>query len=85
MGKKTKQERRTRSESHNGPVTLVSPIYAAVERPVTTAELAKHLSVTPRTLATYRAERKIPFWRINSRQIRYRISDVERDLARNRV
>jgi DNA-binding transcriptional MerR regulator len=64
---------------------LVSPLYAAVEPPVTSKQIAKHLQITTRTLATYREQRLIPFWRINSRNLRYRISDVERALARNNV
>ena len=52
------------------------------EKPVTSAQLAEHLQVTTRTLATYRAQRRIPFWRINARNIRYRVSDVERALAK---
>jgi len=52
------------------------------ERPVTTAQLADHLQVTTRTLAAYRAQKRIPFWRINSRNIRYRLSDVERALVK---
>jgi hypothetical protein len=51
------------------------------EQPVTTAQLAQHLQITTRTLATYRAQRRIPFWKINPRNFRYRISDVERALA----
>src|SRR5262245_12631319 len=31
------------------------------ERPVTTAQLAQHLQVSTRTIATYRAKRRIPF------------------------
>ena len=52
------------------------------EKPLTSAQLAEHLQVTTRTLATYRAERRIPFWRINSRNIRYKLSDVEKALAK---
>ena len=65
------------------PVTLVSPIFADIEKPVTSRQLADHLQVTTRTLANYRDQRLIPFWRLNSRNIRYRISEVERALARN--
>lgn len=52
------------------------------EQPVTTAQLAVYLQVTTRTLATYRAQRRIPFWKINPRNFRYRISDVEKALAK---
>ena len=63
---------------------VVSPaILSAVEQPITTRQLAEHLQVTDRTIATYRAKRLIPYWRLNSRNIRYRLSDVERALAKN--
>ena len=63
---------------------IVSPaILNAVERPVTSTQLATHLQVGTRTLATYRAKGRIPFMRLNSRNIRYRLSDVERALAKN--
>lgn len=52
------------------------------EKPLTSAQLAEHLQVTTRTLATYRAKRRIPFWRLNARNIRYRLSDVEKALAK---
>jgi hypothetical protein len=62
---------------------VVSPaITNGAEKPVTTAQLAEHLQLTERTIADYRAKRRIPFWRINARCIRYRLSDVERALAR---
>jgi hypothetical protein len=59
-----------------------TPIIVSTEQPLTTAQLAKHLQVTTRTLATYRAKRRIPFWKINSRNIRYRLSDVEAALQK---
>jgi Helix-turn-helix domain len=52
------------------------------ERPVTTAELAEHLRCTSRTIANYRAQKLIPFWRLNARRILYRISDVESALSK---
>jgi hypothetical protein len=73
--------RASKSRESSGPGTLVSPISNGVERPVTTAQLADHLQVTTRTIATYRELRIIPFWRINARRILYRLSDVERSLA----
>jgi hypothetical protein len=76
--------RASKSRTSSEPV-FVPPIFAAVEQPVTTLQLAAHLQVSTRTLATYREQRIIPFWRINSRNIRYRISDVERALSRNNV
>jgi DNA-binding transcriptional MerR regulator len=51
------------------------------EKPLTSAQLAEHLQVSTRTLATYRAKNLIPYWRINARNIRYRLSDVEAALA----
>ena len=65
-------------------LAVVSPaILSAVEQPITTRQLAQHLQLTDRTIATYRAKRLIPFWRLNSRNIRYRLSDVEKALAKN--
>jgi DNA-binding transcriptional MerR regulator len=62
---------------------VISPAVSnGTEQPVTTAQLAKHLQVTSRTLANYRAKRLIPFWKINARNFRYRISDVEKALAK---
>jgi hypothetical protein len=84
MEKNSAQARRaSKSRDPSGPVPLVvSPgILNGVERPVTTRQLADHLQVTTRTIANYREQRLIPYWRINSRNIRYRISDVERALS----
>jgi len=63
---------------------LISPTITNgnTEKPVTTRQLAEHLQVSTRTLASYRAARKIPFWKINARNFRYKISDVERALAK---
>jgi Helix-turn-helix domain len=61
---------------------LHARITNGLEQPVTTRQLAEHLQVTTRTLASYRAARKIPFWKINARNFRYKISDVERALAK---
>jgi hypothetical protein len=74
----------TKSRKYSEPVPLIlSPaILNGIERPVTTRQLAHHLQLTDRTIANYRAQRLIPFWRINSRNIRYRLSDVERALAK---
>lgn len=52
------------------------------EKPLTTKQLAEHLQLCDRTIANYRAQRRIPFWRINARCIRYRLSDVEKALAK---
>ncbi len=59
-------------------------IVNGLEVPVTTEQLAKHLQVTSRTLATYRAKGMIPYWKLNPRQFRYRISAVEMALANAR-
>jgi hypothetical protein len=68
------------------PRELSEPFtFVGIERPVTTEQLAAHLQVSTRTIAAYREQRLIPFWRLNSRCIRYRISDVERALSRNNV
>jgi hypothetical protein len=72
--------RASKSREPSEPFTFVG-----IERPVTTEQLAAHLQVSTRTIATYREQRIIPFWRINSRCLRYRISDVERALSRNNV
>jgi hypothetical protein len=55
-----------------------------VEPLVTTEELASHLRCTPRTIASYRADRRIPFIRITPRRILYRVSDVEAQLAKQK-
>ena len=68
---------------NTGGAPLVAPLLNTVERPITSKELAQHLRVTTRTIASYRQRRIIPFWRLNARRILYRISDVERTLARN--
>jgi excisionase family DNA binding protein len=52
------------------------------EWPVTTRQLANYLQVTTRTLATWRASGRIPFWRLTARAIRYDLSAVERALAK---
>jgi hypothetical protein len=57
-------------------------IQITAEQPVTTAQLAEYLQLTTRTLASYRAQRSIPFWKINARNFRYRISDVEKALSK---
>lgn len=64
------------------PITASPLITSGTEKPLTSAQLAEHLQITTRTLATYRAQRRIPFWRLNARNIRYRLSDVEQALAK---
>jgi hypothetical protein len=83
MQKNSAQARRAKSRTSSEPVAFVSPVFNGVERPLTTAQLADHLQVSTRTIATYRQQRLIPFWRLNSRNIRYRLSDVERALTKN--
>jgi len=72
-------ENSAKPRSYYTPRKPLEPITA--ERPVTTQQLADHLLITTRTLAKYRQQRLIPFWRINPRRILYRLSDVERALA----
>jgi predicted site-specific integrase-resolvase len=55
-----------------------------IEPPVTSEQLAKHLQVTTRSLANYRKAGKIPYWKLNARNFRYRISAVEIALANAR-
>ena len=84
MAKNSAQARRdSKSRESSEPVTLVSPIFNSVERPLATAQLATYLQVSTRTIANYREQRLIPYWRINARNIRYRLSDVEKALAKN--
>jgi hypothetical protein len=87
MVKTSAQARRAKSKSHYsvGGAPLVAPMLNTVERPITTEELAQHLRVTTRTIATYRAQRLIPFMRLNARRILYRLSAVEAALNRNNV
>jgi hypothetical protein len=62
---------------HQPEVVILPAITSGVDQPVTSAQLARHLQVTPRTLASWRAQGKIPYWKINARNLRYRIRDVE--------
>jgi hypothetical protein len=73
----------SKSRNTSDPGLIPSPIVSPVERPITTQQLAAHLQVTTRTIASYRDQKLIPFWRINARRILYRLSDVERSLARD--
>lgn len=52
------------------------------EWPVTTRQLANYLRVTTRTLANWRAEGRIPFWKLTARAIRYDLSSVEAALGK---
>jgi predicted site-specific integrase-resolvase len=52
------------------------------ERPVTTRQLANHLQVSARTLANWRKDGRIPYWRLTARALRYELSAVERALAK---
>jgi hypothetical protein len=47
--------------------------------------LAKHFGVCERTVDDWTARRKVPFFRLSRRMIRFRIADVERALDRYRV
>jgi excisionase family DNA binding protein len=51
-------------------------------RPMTKAELAKFLSVSPRTIDYWVSGRKIPFIKLGPRMVRFRLPDVERALQR---
>jgi excisionase family DNA binding protein len=54
----------------------------AREWPIGTKQLATYLGVTTRTIANWRAEGRVPFWRINPRVIRYTLSEVEAALGK---
>lgn len=49
---------------------------------MTTRQLANYLQVTTRTLANWRAEGRIPYWRVTARAFRYALSEVERALGK---
>jgi hypothetical protein len=83
MKNQTAPARRAKSRTSSEPVAFGSPVSNGIERPVTTRQLAAHLQVTTRTIASYREQRLIPFWRLNARRILYRLSDVECALAGN--
>lgn len=83
MVKISAHTQRAKSHESSNPMPLASPVFAGIERPVTTAQLAEHLQVTTRTIANYREQRIIPFWRLNQRRILYRLNDVERCLSLN--
>jgi hypothetical protein len=52
------------------------------ERPITTRQLADHLQVTTRTLANWRKQGLIPYWKLTRCALRYELSAVERALAK---
>jgi predicted site-specific integrase-resolvase len=52
------------------------------EKPVTSKQLAEHFQISLRTLANWRAARRVPFIKINDRNFRYRISDAEKALSK---
>ena len=43
---------------------------------LTTEETLKILRVSKRTLQNYRTESKLPYYKVSSKTIRYRVSDV---------
>jgi excisionase family DNA binding protein len=51
-------------------------------RPMTKAELAEFLGVSPRTVDNYVSARRIPFIKLGPRLVRFRLADVERALKR---
>jgi len=81
MLKDSSQQRRVSKSQSSDPLPVISPILAAVEQPVTTRQLASHLQCSERTIANYRSQGIIPYWRVTARRILYRISDVERHLS----
>jgi Helix-turn-helix domain len=52
------------------------------EQPLTSEQIARHFQISMRTLANWRASRRIPFWKINSRNFRYKLSDCEAALSK---
>jgi len=70
------------------PKTLESLKKAITEnaypRPITKAELARYLDVSPRTVDNYISSRRIPYIKIG-RLVRFRLADVERALKRYTV
>ena len=59
-----------------------SAINALRQKPLTTEELAEHLTVTPRTIQNWRDSGKLPFIRITARCFRYDLDQVERALGK---
>ncbi len=52
------------------------------EKQVSTRELANFLGVTTRTVHAWKAQGKIPYWKIGQRILRYELSAVERALSK---
>jgi len=52
------------------------------ERPVNTRQFCEYFQISMRTAANWRDAGRIPFLRINSRNIRYKLSECERALAK---
>jgi len=48
----------------------------------TTPEMSNLCRVTARTLAEWRKQGLIPFWRVNARVIRYPVDDVMKALSK---
>lgn len=55
---------------------------SAIPKKATTADVATHLRLSPRTIANYRASGRIPFIRINARTIRYDLAEVEKAIRK---
>jgi hypothetical protein len=72
--------RRATSSAQKPGIPPPPILYDGMERPVTSEELARHLQISTRTLATYRESGLIPYWKLNARNFRYRISTVEKAL-----
>lgn len=79
-GNHTKMKSKAKQHEQPGPFSPPTT-NGEREKPVTTKQLCDHLQISSRTLADYRAQRRIPFWKINARNFRYRLSDVEAALA----
>ena len=54
---------------------------SATPRMVTTKELAAHMAVSERTVATWRATGRIPFIKLSHHCVRYNLDEVVRRLT----
>jgi DNA-binding transcriptional regulator YiaG len=78
MAAKTKAPITRRNQK---PIPVAKMVATDRNRPVNSQQLADYLQVSTRTLAAWRADNKIPYWKINPRNFRYRITDVETALS----
>ena len=63
----------------------VSSVRASDDPLVKKAVVSKHFLVSDRTVDQWRVRELIPFYQVNARVFRFRISEVERALQRMRV